>query len=238
MDFVPEAYKADIETRHLRELLRYRASVVRMRASVKNKIHALLTKLNIGNPYSDLFGKGGIRYLENLRLATVYRQALDGHLTILTTLNNEIKKADERVERESAGSLEARLLESVPGIGRVLSLTILSEIGDINRFHSAKHLASFAGLVPSTSQSGGPAKHGGITHQGSAWLRWALCEAAMHVVRSPGPLRSFYLKQKKRKGNKIARVAVARKLCTYIYHMLKEGKDFSSVVSYGKSDLG
>ena len=78
----------------------------------------------------------------------------------------------------------------------------------------------------------------------ATWARAGLAalgfmhEAAMHVVRYPGPLRSFYLKQKRRKGNKIARVAVARKLCTYIYHMLKEGKDFSSILSYTKSDLG
>ena len=69
-------------------------------------------------------------------------------------------------------------------------------------------------------------------------LRLVLCEVAIHAVGRPGPLKDYYQKLKKRKGNKIARVAVARKLCTYIYHMLREGKDFDSIVAYSKSDLG
>jgi transposase len=238
MDFVPEAYKPDIATRHLRELLRYRASLVSTRTGLKNKMHALLARLNERNSYTDLFGKAGTLYLERLELAPVYRKSLDGFLRLLREVNLEIEEADAEVRCAFAESAGAQLLATIPGVGRLISLTILAEIVDIDRFHSAKHLASYAGLVPSTSQSGDRAKHGRITRQGSKWLRWALVEAAIHAVGKPGPLRDYYQKLKKRKGNKIARVAVARKLCPYIYHMLKEGKDFDSIVAYSKSDLG
>ena len=238
MDFIPEAHKADRETRHLRELLRFRASMVRMRASVKNRVHSLLAKLNVKHSYSDLFGKEGTRFLRELTLPSVYREALDGYMKIIGALSAEVKKAEKRVSGEYKGSPEAQLLSTIPGVGPLLALTIASEIDDIDRFHSAKHLSSFAGLVPSTSQSGGNTHHGKITRQGSAWLRWALAEAIIHAVRYPGPLRDFYIKLEKRKGKKVARVAAARKLSTYVYHMLKEKKDYQAVTRYLKSDLG
>lgn len=240
MDFVPESYKPDIKNRHLRELLRHRAAMVKVQTSTKNRIHAILTKLNIENPFKDLFSKKGIRYLDSLELAPVYRESIDGYLNLLSTVREEIGRADGRVSGEIRGSEEARLIETIPGVGPVLSLTIHAEIGEIDRFHSARHLSSFAGLVPSVSQSGATTKHGHITRQGSAWLRWALVEAAVNTTKYPGYLRTYYLKLKKRKGKNIARVAVARKLSNYIYYMLKDGTDFNQVISYNKSksDLG
>jgi len=127
---------------------------------------------------------------------------------------------------------------TVPGIGRLLALTILAEIGEIDRFDSPHKLASYAGLVPSTSQSGSTTRHGRITRQGSTWLRWALVEASIHVTTKPGPLRNFFLRLSRRKGNKIARVATARKLSNYIYYMLKENKDYAAIAARVKSDLG
>lgn len=238
MDFVPEAYKPDMETRHLRELLRYRASIVKVRTATKNKVHALLARLNVGNPYTDLFGKKGLAYLEGLELLPVYREALDGYLRLLAAVEEEIKTAEVLVNRARETSREAQLLETIPGVGPVLSLTILAEVGDVNRFHSAKHLVSCAGLVPSVSQSGNSTRHGHITRAGSSWLRWALVEAAIHASTRPGPTRDRYLALKKKKGNKIARVAVARRLATYVYHMLKETKTYQEVVSYSIGDLG
>lgn len=237
MDFVPEAYKPDMATRHLRELLRYRASMVKVRTATKNKVHALLARLNVPNPYSDLFGKKGIAYLEGLKLLPVYREALDGYLRLLAAVGEELSYAEVLVNKAREHSQGAQLLETIPGVGPILSLTILAEVGDAARFHSAKHLASCAGLVPSVSQSGNSTRHGHITRAGSSWLRWALVEAAIHASMRPGPLRDFYIRLKRRKGNKIARVAVARKLATYVYHMLREGKEFSKVVAYNRGDL-
>jgi transposase len=177
-------------------------------------------------------------YLKGLDMAPVYQSALDGHLRLLAAVEREIEKADKLLGKARAGSKEAELLETIPGVGPILALTILAEIGDVERFHSAKHLSSYAGLVPSTRQSGETARHGHITKQGSAWLRWALVEAAIHASMRPGPLKNQYMKLKRRKGGKIARVAIARKLATYIYHMLKEGKDFGSVISHNNGDLG
>ncbi len=238
MDFVPEAYKADIETRHLREMLRCRAGLVSERTSFKNRIHAILTKFNVSNPYTDLFGKAGTGLLKELELPPVYRKSLDGYLRMVEALSIEVKKADREIEKTFKGSPEAQLLSTIPGVGRLLALTILAEIVDIERFSSAKQLASFAGLVPSTSQSGETTRHGHITRQGSKWLRWAMVEASIHAVRKPGPLRKHFERLRRKKGYKVAIVASARKLCTYIYHMLNERKDYGAIVRYLGSDLG
>lgn len=157
---------------------------------------------------------------------------------LLDDHGREIESAEKRVGQEYRGSQDAMLLSTMPGIGPILSLTILSEIGDIARFRTAKQLSSYAGLCPSTAQSGGRVRHGGITRQGSRLLRWALVEAAVHACSYPGPLRDFYLRLKRRKGNKVARVAVARRISTYVFWMLKEKKTFEDIVFRLASDLG
>jgi len=238
MNFVPTSYKPDMAVRHLRELLRYRASLVKIQTRIKNKIHSMLAKLNISNPYTDLFGKGGMRYLARLELAPVYRIALDGYLSVLAELKERIFEAESHLKEAEERFPDVELLVTVPGIGRLLALTILAEIGEIDRFDSPHKLASHAGLVPSTSQSGSTLRHGRITRQGSTWLRWALVEASIHVTAKPGPLKKFFLRLSRRKGNKIARVATARKLSNYIYYMLKEKKDYGQIAMRVKSDLG
>lgn len=213
-------------------------ALVRVRTGIKNRVHAMLAKLNIDNPYSDLFGKAGVGHLKNLDLSPPYRDSLDGYLAIINVLNVEIAKAERVVEATFEDSADAQLLSTIPGVGPLLALTIAAEIDDVGRYPSSKHLASSSGLVPSTSQSGNHSYHGNITRQGSAWLRWALVEAAIHTVRYPGPVKDYYLKLAKRKGKKIARVAAARKLSTYVYHMLKERKDYRHIIEFLKSDLG
>ena len=159
-------------------------------------------------------------------------------MEVLKALTHEVKKAEEKIKEEYKSSPEAQLLSTVPGVGLILSLTILSEIGEISRFKRARQLSSYCGLCPSTAQSGNTLRHGRITRQGSKWLRWAFVEAAIQASGKPGPLRDFYLKLKKRKGGKIARVAVARKISIYVFHMLKEKKTFAEVISLNRALQG
>ena len=121
------------------------------------------------------------------------------------------------------------LLMTIPGVGYYSALLIKSEIGDVKRFPSAKQLCSYAGLVPSTHASGNVCYHGHITKQGSKWLRWILIEAAIHAAKRTGPLRRFYYKVERKKGGKVAKVATARKLLEWIYHMMRDCKTFRQV---------
>jgi transposase len=104
-------------------------------------------------------------------------------------------------------------------VGSFTALVILAEVGDIRRFGSARKLAAWAGLTPTVRGSDRVIRHGHISKQGSAWLRWILCEAAQTAKRHPD-FAASYQAIAKRRGKKIATTAIARKLLTRAYHLL------------------
>ncbi|HEX76362.1 MAG TPA: IS110 family transposase [Dehalococcoidia bacterium] len=228
-DLLPLSYVPEKPVRLNRELLRYRASLVKIQSGIKNKVHTILAKNNVNHEYSDLFSKEGMAFLNSLSVPENYKIALEGYLLVLETIRHEIKVVSRRIQQLAQEDRDAMLLMTVPGVGYYSALTIKSEIGDVRRFPSAKQLCSYAGLVPSTYASGNSCYHGHITKQGSRWLRWILIEAAIHAVKRPGPLRRFYQKVERKKGGKVAKVATARKLLEWMYHMMKDGKTFTEV---------
>lgn len=207
-----------------REILRYRASLVRIQTGIKNRVHAILAKNNITHDFSDLFGKQGKHFLSTLPLPKIYRMALDRYLSVLDELEQQIKAANKRIAVSVKDDEAARLLMTIRGVGHYGALLKKSEIGDISRFPSAKQLCSYAGLIPSTYSSGNTTFHGHITKQGLKWLRWIIAEAMGNCTGKHGHLQRFYGKLERRKGGKIARIATQRKLLEWIYHMLKGGE--------------
>jgi len=130
--------------------------------------------------------------------------------------------------REQAVPLQADVdrLQTVPGVGPIVALTVLATFSDVRRFPSAKHAASYAGLVASTYDSGERVQHGRITRRGSAELRSMLCEAAHHAGRPRSPFNPYFIRLCVRRGYKMAVVAVAHRLCRILYAMLRDGTDF------------
>jgi hypothetical protein len=110
-------------------------------------------------------------------------------------------------------------LTTLPGVGQFTALVMLAEIGDITRFGSARKLASWAGLTPTVRGSDLTVRHGHISKQGSAWLRWVLNQAAQTANRSPD-FNATYAAIARRRGKKIATIAISRKLLTRAYHLL------------------
>lgn len=226
LDYLPTAYIPPREVRDLRETLRHRARLVKTQTMVKNRIHALLAKNGIRHKFSDLFGKAGRQFLKRLHLRPCYQFALKQLLALLDTLDGLIKEVTEVIEEEAKATPEARLLTTIPGIGYYSALFILAEIGDINRFPSAKKLCSWARLVPSTHSSGGRTYHGHLTKQGSRWLRWILTQAAPHAVRGSSQLGALYQRVARRGGRNGAKMAVARQMLMIIHRMLVRGEPF------------
>ena len=113
----------------------------------------------------------------------------------------------------------AKLLMTILGVGYYSALSIVSEIGDINRFPDSYHLCSHAGLVPSIHSSGEITYHGAITKTGSRYLRWVLLECVHIHIRTNrhSNITSFYERLVKRKGSSIAAVAAAAKLLKVVY---------------------
>ena len=229
-DLIPEAYVPKAETRKVKDILRQRMFFIRMQTMVKNKIQAVLDRHpEIDGEFlgTDLFGKQGMEYLAQIELPTPDKYIISDSLKFLLVLRQHIKRTDGIVERLSRGDRRVKRLQTVPGIGKFFSVLIATEIDDIGRFSDARKLCSYAGLVPSIYSSGNKVFHGGITRSGNKFLRWALVEAVWPAIKKDSSLRYYYHKIKEKKGANVAKVAVARRLLTIIYHILKEDRDYS-----------
>src|SRR5438132_7316212 len=152
-DLVPAAYIPPRAVRDTREILRYRASLVRLRTQVKNKIAAILSKNGIVTPTKTAFGVKSRQFLATVAVRPCYRLALEGYLRQLAHLTDEITQAAQTIEAQAQADPEAQLLCTMPGIGAYSALLILSEIGNVHRFPDSRHLCSYAGLVPSVPSS-------------------------------------------------------------------------------------
>ena len=228
-NLLPESYHAPAHVRAWKEEVRVRMSLVRLRVQVKNKIHALLWKQGIRSPYT-LFSKRGLVWLDSQTLIPEGAIALTTYREILALLDRQITEAETRMIENNKHREEVKLLITIPGISYLSALTIMAEIGAIDRFPSAKKLMGYAGIVPSTYSSGSVVRHGRITKTGSSWLRFCLIEAAhhqLHCTRRKG-LADYYNGIKERKGGKAAAVATARKLCAVIWRILTDKRSFIS----------
>ena len=216
-DMLVCSYVPPRDMRDEREFVRLRASLVRTRTQLANKVRSILHKYCIKYK-GKLYLNAGMEFLSSLDLRPVDMLAIKSYLETLKTLNSEIDSVNSRIAGND--SEEIKLLMSIPGINYYSAVLIYSEIGDISRFPSHNKLASWAGLVPSMHQSGTSFYNGKITKEGSKRLRWILIQCAHASIRTNPKINEFYSKIAKRRGDKKAVVAVARKLVKIIYAVL------------------
>lgn len=219
---LPQVWVPSPAIRARRKLLRGRAYLVRMRTSVKNRIHGHLTAENCRTAVSDLYGKAGRAWLATVALSPMGRIQVDLLLELVDLLDVRVKRLDQRVQRLVRADPHAQVLQTWPGIGPFGAALLLAEIGDIGRFATSHALAAYAGLTPSTQSSGDKTTHGGVGRAGSPWLKWILIEIVQSLKLAPGPVGAQYQKLLRSKGKAKATVAAARKLSCYLYWCLKE----------------
>jgi transposase len=221
-DLLPEAWIAPPPVRQLRALLRHRVQLVRLRTLLRTRIHAVLADFGYDRPAGCWSGPGR-RWLAALELPAVSRRVVDDDLALLDALEEPIRRLDAEIRERAKADPRVKVLTTLPGVGELTALVILAEVGDVSRFPSARKLASWAGLTPTVRGSDRTVRHGHISKQGSTWLRWILCEAAQTAKRHP-EFAATYAVIARRRGKKIATTAVARKLLTRAYHLLKEAQ--------------
>ena len=157
-----------------RERARFRLHLVKHRSSLKNRVHAILFQHGVPSPASDLFGVGGRRLLERLRLPEPWASTLAASLSLIDTLDAQIHGCERELRQLGADHPYIPLLESCPGIGWILGYTIAAEIGEISRFASPRKLVGYTGLCPRVEQSGERDGRGPLRKNGPHYLRWAL----------------------------------------------------------------
>jgi len=230
-NLVPEVWVAPAELRRLGHLAGHRIGLRRTATAFKNRIHAVLRRNGIRLPVSDVFGRQGRALLKRKgsSLPEEDRLVVETSLNLLGAVEREIGQVEDAIAVRAQGLPEVGLLMSIPGVDVFSAVVILTEIGDITRFSSPKHLSSYAGLAPTVHASGDTVYTGHISKRGRKALRWVLIQVVLNAVRKPGRLRSFYLRLRARKGTAVARVAAARKLLTYIWSMLTAGEVYADV---------
>jgi transposase len=227
-DLIPTSYMPVLEIVELRRLVRYRVTVGRLRAQLKNRIRAVLAQEGKTCDWTDPTGKAARLWLRHAQLQPQNRHQVDYFLTLIDDLAKEIATLDEKMHVEAVRRPEVALLTSIPGIAEYSALLILAEIGDFNRFETADKLAAYAGLVSSTYQSGTSCYQGHITKQGNRWLRWILVECASIAVRKTNRLQRFFRRLSMKKGYQKAIVATARKELTIMWTLLQKQEVFQT----------
>jgi transposase len=215
-DSVVGIYYPPLAVRELRELCRERYALVQARTRLINRVRAVLLRQGIADARR-LAKTADDHWLTTLALSPRAAASVTALRQVLAVIRAEVAQADAEVRRLSAADPIAQALQQLRGIGPVLALTIRAEIGEMRRFPTGAHVASYAGVVPRVEASAGRIRYGRITRRGSPWLRWALIEAAMHGTRRSDHVGRWGRGLAVRKGVQKARVALARVLCMEIH---------------------
>ena len=231
-DRFPQIWVPSWENRDLRQLLWHRHRMVQARTRIMNQLQAVA--LNEGlRCKKKLWREQGRQQLESFRLAPWAARRRRDLLDLLDRLTPTIAELSQAVEQEVERCPAAQRLRTHPGVGSLTALAFVLIIGEVNRFPCGKQVASYLGLVPLEESSGNRRRLGHITKQGSSMMRFLLVEAAQVTVRSLPEWRSKYLHLVLRRGRKIAKVAMARRLAVQLFWMMRKEWNYQQLKKFG-----
>jgi transposase len=225
----PRLWVPTPEERDLRQLLRHRDQLVRMRTSVRNQLHFLAMSQGVCRR-GKLWSPAGRRELAELGLDSWASRRREGLSQLLDQLEPKIADLDRAVEAEACRRPAVLQLMTQKGVGPVVGLAFVLTVGPVERFCNSRKLVSYLGLNPREDSSGGRQRLGHISKQGNSLLRWLLVEAAQTAARLDPELRRKYLRLKFRRGANVAKVAIARRLAVRLYWRLRQARAEASPV--------
>jgi transposase len=226
-DIVPEVWVPPVEVRELRGMISYRNRLVKTSTMIRNRLQSLIHRHNLILPKGQLRDKG---WWEAQKVSALEKIQIRQELVMLDEMEKHKGEVDGELGRQSLGEVwgkQAMRLLQLPGFGVIVTMTVLSAIGDASRFESAKKLVGYSGLGAGVHDSGKEHIEKRITKSGRKELRWALVEAAWRAIRISPYWKEQYEKylRRMRKPNQ-AIVVIARKLLVVVWHVLtKEETD-------------
>jgi transposase len=220
--YLPESYRAPDAIQELRALIRERHHLVCVRTGMKNRIHGILTRKGLHTMSTHPLYQQGQREITEGTDEELKRSSL-----VLRDLGLFLLPLDQKIEVLARTNPTIALIMTMPGIGPVTATTIYAEVGDFGRFPTPRHLSSFAGLVPSQRSSGGSEHFGHITKTGSKYIRHVLVEAAFRIrSTNDDSLAEFRERLKSGRNAQSVRVALAHKMLTILWHMVKNNTPY------------
>ena len=219
----------------MRELTSSRQRLGRLRTRTINQMQGLMRRYNLvwESPTKNFQTKAVARWLRELttsrKLSRLDRLQLSQWLDQWQLYDDQLEELNEQIDSWSRFHRWVNLLRTIPGMGAYSGLAIASRIGDIRRFPHPRSLGNYFGLTPSCRNSGEAKQRlGSITKDGSRIVRFLLGQLVLHVLKNDAWMRNWYRQIKQRRGSKIARVAVMRRITTIIWHMLWNNESYQA----------
>ena len=222
-NLVPEVWVPPLHVRQLRQLLSQRRQFVETHTQIVNRMHSVAHRHHFHHPAGKRFNEKNTAWQKDQRLSQIEQFQLELEMENRVYIEKQISRIGKEVAKMSHQTPWAEsmtYLMQLPGFGVITGMTVLAAIGDIQRFDSARHLASYSGLTPGLEQSGTKYREKGITKEGRKELRWALVEAAQRAVKSDPLWKHRFQEMQKRMHRNQAIVAVARRLLELVWYVL------------------
>ena len=224
---IPEVWVPPVYVRELRQLVSQRRRLVEMHTVVVNRMHSVSHRHHLGHPKGKRFQEKDMAWREQLPEMERFQLGLD--METKKYLKRQIEHVTDKLREMSHDdpwASEALYLMQVPGFGVITVMTVLSAIGEIERFETPKHLVSYAGLAPGVEQSGVKQRSKPITKEGRKELRWAMVEVAWRATRADPVWGQLFSSLKKRMHANKAIVAIARRMLTIVWYLLTRQESY------------
>jgi transposase len=225
---VPALWLPSLDERALRERLRRRVRLVRLRTGAKGRIFGLQTRWGVRVSLQRLRRGDGLTLLERAGVPAVWCRSVSECLSVIDFLEARLEPLDRELRPFAHADPRAVLVHTIAGVAALLALTIAVEIGEISRFATPEKLVSYGRLAPRVHQSGqARPRSGPLSKSGSRLLGWAAVEAAQHAWRESNPWHDLYADVGRRsRHTNAAKAAVARKVLIAARHMLCRNEPF------------
>jgi transposase len=222
-NLVPDVWVPPVHVREMRQLLSQRRQFVETHTQIVNRMHSVAHRHHLTHARGKRFNEKTTGWQKDKRLSTLEQFQLELEMENRAYIEKQISRLSKEVAKMSHQKPWAEsmtYLMQLPGFGVITAMTVLAAIGDIQRFETPKHLASYSGLTPGLEQSGTKNRGKGITKEGRRELRWALVEAAQRAVKSDPHWKVRFQELLKRMHRNQAITAIAHRLLELVWHVL------------------
>jgi len=222
-NLVPAVWVPPVYVRELRQLLAQRREMVETHTQIVNRMHSVAHRHHLNHERGKRFTEKNTEWQRDKRLSQMEQFQLKLEMENRVYLEKQIGRIGKKVAKLSHQKPWAErmtYLMQLPGFGMITAMTVLAAIGEIERFETAQHLASYSGLVPGVEQSGTKRRGKGITKEGRKELRWALVEVAQRAVKSDPHWKKRFEAMQKRMHRNQAMVAIARQILEVVWNVL------------------
>jgi transposase len=222
VNYLPEVWIADAQTRQLRRLVRYRESIVESRKNTKLRIRALLREERVTQPQNRPWTKAWLAWLTNVELGEQSRWVMDQLLAELQHDEQRIQNTEQRMVTATQGDAICERLLQEPGVGLITAITLRAEIGHFGRFRNGKQLARFCGVTPRNASSGKRQADAGLSCESNKNLRRVIIQAAQRLPRCDERWKTMKQHLRQTKHANVATAAIANRWIRALYHVMKE----------------